>query len=270
VTADLQLRGGPPRRARRRRRAAATIALALGLAGLAASAAGIAIQLLPRQSTATQKHQIEAWEVASRWQELTAAQIFPATVTYSLSAAVLQDAVPLNLDALRVGVAPQSQCARGVTSAAAGAVLRRSGCKAVLRATYVDATSSYVLTIGVAVFPTPAAALAASRGLARIELAARHSRRTGLLAPGVSVVRFGGLAAVLYDYSRQIAANFSQGPYLVMYAAGYADHRPRVEVSADSYSYAELTSLAEGVARSVAHRLAAAPPVPHCPGAPAC
>ena len=244
--------------------------LVLGLAGLAVSAAGIAIQVLPRQFTATQQHQIQAWEVASRWQDLSAGQIFPATVSYSLSAAVLQDAVPLSLDALRVGIAPQSDCARGVTSTAVAAVLRRSGCQAVLRATYVDATSSYVLTIGIAVLPTPAAAAAASRGLARIGLAAHHAGRAAPLAPGVSVVRFGGLAAVLYDYSRQIAANFSQGPYLVMYAAGYADRRPRVEVSADSYSYAELTSLAKGVAQSVAHRLAVAPPVPHCPGAPAC
>jgi hypothetical protein len=244
--------------------------LALGVAGLAVSGAGIAVQVLPRQFTATQQRQIETWEIASRWQELTAGQIFPATVTYTLSAATLGDTVPLNLAAVRVGIAPQSSCARGVTSTAAAAVLRRSGCKAVLRATYVDVTRSYVMTIGVAVLPTAAAALDASQGLSRTRLAAHRPGRAGPLAPGVVVVRFRGAASALYDYSRQIAASFSAGPYLVMYAAGYADSRPQVQVSEDSYSDAEMTSLATGVAQSIARRLAAAPAVPHCPGAPEC
>jgi hypothetical protein len=269
VTADPQVLSTPPRRARRRRRAGALFLLALGVAGLGVSAGGIAVQVLPRQFTATQQRQIEAWEVASRWQQLTAGQIFPATVTYTLSSGVLQS-VPLRLDALRVGIAAQSACAKGVTSAAAAAVLRRSGCQAVLRATYVDATRSYVLTIGVAVLPTAAAALDASRGLAQTRLAAHHSGRAVQLPPGVLVIRFRGAAAVLYNYRRQIAADFNEGPYLVMYAAGYADSRPQVQVSEDPYSDAEMTSLATGVAQSVMHRLVAAPPVPHCPGGPAC
>jgi hypothetical protein len=270
VTADLQVLGGPPRRARRGRRAVALIALMLGVAGLGVSVAGLAVQVLPRQFTPAQQHQIEAWEIASRWQQLTAGQIFPATVSYSLSAAVLQDEVPLSLDAVRIAVAPQSACAQGVTSKAAAAVLSRSGCRAVLRATYVDATRSYILTIGVAVLPTASAARDASLGLSQTKLTTRRSRHTSQLTPGVEVVRFRGAAAGRYDYSRQIAANFSAGPYLVMYAAGYADSRPQVTVSEDSYSEAEMTSLAVGVAQSVAHTLTAAPPVPHCPGAPEC
>jgi hypothetical protein len=269
VTGDLQVLGGPPRPARRSR-AVTLVLLVLGVAGLAVAAVGIAVQVLPRQFTATQQHEIEAWEIASRWQELTAGQIFPATVPYSLSAATLQDTVPLSLDAVRVGIAPPSGCARGVTTAAAAAVLRHSGCRAVLRATYVDATKSYVLTIGVAVLPTASAALDASQALAQTRLAAHRSGHATALAPGVLVVRFHGAASVLYDYSRQIAANFSAGPYLVMYAAGYADSRPQVEVSQDPYSDAEMTSLATGVAQSIAHRLDAPPPVPHCPGGPEC
>jgi hypothetical protein len=268
--ADPQVLGIPPRRARRRRRAAALVALALGVAGLGVSASGIAVQVLPRQFTLEQQHQIEAWEIASRWQQLTAGQIFPATVPYSLSTAVLDGTGPLSLDAVRVGIAPQTGCAGGVTSKAAAAVLRRSGCRAVLRATYVDATRTYVLTIGVAVLPTVSAAEDASLGLAQTRLTARESARAGRLPPGVLVVRFRGLAAGRYDYTRQIAANFSAGPYLVMYAAGYTDGRPQVQVSKDPYSDAEMTSLAVGVAQSVARTLTAAPPVPHCPGAPEC
>ena len=246
------------------------VALLLGLAGLGVAASGIAVQVLPRHFTPAQQRQIEAWEIASRWQELTAGQIFPATVTYSLSAAVLQDTVPLSLDAVRVGIAPQSDCARGVTTTVAAAVLRHGGCKAVLRATYVDTTRSYVLTIGVAVLPTDSAALDASLGLTQTQVTAHRAGDAGELPPGVLVVRFRGAAAGLYDYSRQIAANFNDGPYVVMYAAGYADSRPQVQVSEDPYSDAEMTSLAVGVAQSVASRLVAAPPVPHCPGTPGC
>jgi predicted phosphoribosyltransferase len=42
-----------------------------------------------------------------------------------------------------VGIAPeQAGCTKGMTNAAAVAVLRRAGCQSVLRATYVDSTRS--------------------------------------------------------------------------------------------------------------------------------
>jgi hypothetical protein len=270
VTADPQARGKPPRHRVRRRRLAALIALLLGMAGLAVSLNGVTTQLLPRQFTSVQQEQIESWEIASRWRALAAGQIFPATVAYQLPAQVLQGPAPLSLDALRVGIAPQSGCSGGVTTAAA-TVLHRSGCEAVLRATYVDVTRSYVMTVGIAVLPTASAALTAEEGLIRPRLtAARDVTGTGQLAAGVELVRFRGQAASLYDYSRQISSSFVEGSYLVMYAAGYADGRPRVRVSEDKYSEAEMISLAWGVAHSVAHTLAHRPAPPHCPGAPGC
>ena len=261
--------GGSPGRGRR---AAAILALILGLVGLAVSMTGVAIQLLPRQFSAGQQRQIEAWEVMRRWQTMPAGQIFPASVSYQLSAQVLQDAAPLDLDALRVSIAPQeSDCAKAVTSAAAGAVLRRNGCEAVLRATYVDATRSYVMTVGVAVLPTEAAAASAGGSLSQARLAAvRDAVGAGRLSAGVLVVRFRGAAARLYDYDRQISASFTAGPYVVMYAAGYSDSRPRVPVIQDAYSDDEMSSMAQGVAHSVANTLAASPAPPHCPGAPGC
>ena len=165
--ADPQASGNPPRRGARGRRAAALIALVLGLAGFVISATGMATQLLPRRFSAAQQQQIENWEIAGRWQQLTAGQIFPASVSYQLSAEVLQDATPLNLNALRVAIAPQSGCGTGVTTAAAASVLRHDGCKAVLRATYADATGSYVMTVGVAVLPSAAAAAKATRAWPR-------------------------------------------------------------------------------------------------------
>ncbi len=261
--------GGSPGRGRR---AAAIIALILGLVGFAVSMTGVAIQLLPRQFTADQQRQIKAWEVMRRWQTMPAGQIFPASVSYQLSAYDLQDAAPLDLDALRVSIAPQqSDCAKAVTSAAVGAVLRKDGCEAVLRATYVDATRSYVMTVGVAVLPTEAAAASASSSLSQTRLAAaRDAVGVGRLSQGVLVVRFRGAAARLYDYDRQISASFTAGPYVVMYAAGYSDSRPRVPVIQDTYSDEEMTSMAQGVAHSVANTLAASPAPPHCPGTPGC
>jgi hypothetical protein len=277
VTEDPQARGAGRRHGRRGRgsrgrRIGVRIALAAGLAGLAVAAFGLAVQLLPRQFTAGQQQQIEAWQVSSRWQRLTAGQIFPATVSYVLPATVLQDAAPLALRALRVGIAPQQpDCTGGVTNAAAVAVLRRAGCRAVLRATYVDATRSYAMTVGVAVLPTAAAAARAQAELAAPRLAATGDADGAARLPaGVSVVRFAGPAAELYDYSRQMAASFTDGPYVVMYAAGYADGRPRVPVSQDVYADDEMTSLARGVAQSVAGTLGAVPAPPHCPGSPGC
>ena len=232
---------------------------------------GVAIQLLPRHFTAEQERQIEAWEVMRRWQTMTAGQIFPASVSYQLSAQVLKDTAPLDLDALRVSIAPkETDCGKAVTGPVAAAVLRRNGCEAVLRATYVDSTRSYVMTVGVAVLPNAAAAASADSGLSQPRLAAAHDLGGNRLPAGVLVVRFGGAGARLYDYNRQISASFAAGPYVVMYAAGYSDNRPRVPVSQDEYSDAEMTSMAKGVAVSVANTLAASPAPPHCPGAPGC
>jgi hypothetical protein len=268
--ADPLASGNPPRRGARGRRAAALIALVLGLAGFVISATGMATQLLPRRFSAAQQRQIENWEIAGRWQQLTAGQIFPASVSYQLSARVLQDATPLNLNALRVAIAPQSGCGTGVTTAGAASVLRHDGCKAVLRATYVDATWSYVMTVGVAVLPSAAAAKQASQSLAQRRLTAANQSGAGRLAAGILIVRYRGSAAALYNYSRQISASFADGPYLVMYAAGYADSRPRVPVRSDQYAYKEMTSLAAGVARSVADTLGVLPASPQCPGTPGC
>ncbi len=277
MTADPLARGAGRRHGRRDRggqgrRAAAIVALILGVVGFAVSVTGVAIRLLPRQFTAGQQRQIMAWQVSGEWEQLPAGRIFPASITYQLPAAVLQQAAPLDLNALRVSIAPQqSDCAKAVTSAATGAVLRRDGCRAVLRATYVDATRSYVMTVGVAVLPSAAAAADAGTGMAQAKLAvARDAGGAGRRPAGVLVVRFHGAAAPLYDYNRQVSRSFTAGPYVVMYAVGYADSRPRLPVAEDSYSDEEMTSMARGVAQSVADTLDAAPARPHCPGTPGC
>ena len=266
---DLQGRGASSGRGRR---LVAAIALILGVAGFAVSLTGVAVQLLPRHFTVAQQRQIQAWEVMRRWQLIPAGQIFPASVSYQLSAKTLQDQDPLQLNAFRVSIAPpESDCAKAVTSAVVGAVLRKNGCQAVLRATYVDATRSFVMTVGVAVLPDAASALSAHAKLATLRLAAaRQASGASLLPAGVLVLRYGGAGGRAYDYNRQISASFTAGPYVVMYAAGYSDGRPRVPVSRDEYSEGEMTNMAAGVANKVARTLAATPPPPRCPGAPGC
>src|SRR5579875_1694047 len=151
-------------RPRRRRPLLAVTALLLGLAGMGISAIGIAGQLAPRSFTPAQRQQITAWEIARRWRTMPAGRIFPAAVTYQIPGSVLASTRQLALVATRAGIAPQARCS-AATDPAAGRVLVRHGCAAVLRATYIDATQSLVITVGVAVMPSDAATEAVARDL---------------------------------------------------------------------------------------------------------
>ena len=237
------------------------IAMIVGVAGLAASAAGIAAQILPRRFTAQQQQQIMAWETAQRWRTTSAGKIFPASVTYQLSAYPLASgSSQLPLAASRVAISPQTTCAAGSDSAAA-LVLSARGCVAILRATYTDATYSMLVTVGVAVMPGAAAA----------KDAAAHLADGSAPSPGVRAAAFPDtLASAFGDPQRQISWAVSAGPYVIMSTAGYADGRPQVDMLSDPYADEEMTSLAGGVADAVQASLGALPPVPKCPGAPGC
>ena len=256
-------RAGRPRRQRRSRAgfAVVVIALVLGIAGLVVSLAEIAPRLLPRQFTTLQQRRITDWEAGARWRELPAGTIFPATVRYPPPAA-LNDAAGLTLTATRIGIARQASCRGAIGPAAAAAVLARHGCEAVLRASYVDGTGSYVVTVGVAALPGVAQAKAANR-----ELAAG----AGGAGAGVMPVRFAGTpTAGFTEKQRQISARAAAGSYLIFYTIGYADGRPTMPVTADRYADAEMTSVGAGVARAVGSVLGAPVPPPRCPGTPGC
>jgi hypothetical protein len=221
--------------------------------------------IMPRTFTAGQQRQIMAWEVTSRWRELPAGTIFPSSATYPLPQE-LQDGGALTLVTRRLGIAPQATCQQA-TDPAAAAMLGRDGCEAMLRATYVDGTGSFLVTIGVAAFPAADQASAAEQLLS----ASASSAQAGALAPGVRSVAFAGtLASGFTDARRQLSGSISDGPYVVLYTIGYTDGRPKVAVSGDGYTFAEMTSMAEGLAGKIADSLAASPPAPHCPGVPGC
>lgn len=256
---------------RKRRPVLAALIAMLGLGGLAIAGFGISGQLMPRRFTAAQRERIEAWDIARRWRTTPKTKIFPARVRYRLDGGEFGLPGSLALTARRLGIARQASCQR-----AAGAsrplvtTLDRDGCQAVLRATYTDATSSLVLTVGIAVLGSERSAASAARMLT--------GDATGEQSPGAVSKRLvlrpvpvpDTPASAFGARQRQLAWVVGSGSYLVLATAGYADGRPKVPVASDSYTYLEMTSLARGVAADIAAPLAAPPPVPKCPGAPGC
>jgi hypothetical protein len=251
----------PVRRSRGGWRFGITLTLLfVGTAGLAASAAGVSAQLLPRKFTATQQQEIMNWESARRWRTVAAGKIFPADITYQLPAEALDASTALPLTAYRVGISPQTSCAMASDPAAAR-VLAADHCSAVLRATYADETDSMLVTVGVAIMPGAGAARSAAGALSAGQE----------LHPGVRAVAFRGtLAGIFGDRQRQLSWATAAGPYLILSTVGYADGRPEIPMSSDTYIDQQMTSLANGVADAVGTPLGAQPPVPRCPGAPGC
>jgi hypothetical protein len=244
---------------RRRTRIIAITVLVLGGLGLIGFGIGASVQAMPRKFTAAQQQQITDWEYGERWRDLAAGAIFPTSVSYP-APTELNDDPSLALSAQRVGVAKQASCA-SATDPAAAAALDREGCAAVLRATYVDATDSYVVTVGAAVLP----------GAAKAATAAQAIRSTGGARSAVHTVPVKGTpAAAFTDKRRQLSGVVSGGTYVVLYTVGYTDTRPHEPVTRDNYTDVEMKSAGAGVAHDVLSVLAAPVPPPRCPGAPGC
>ena len=254
----------PGRRHRRRPPAGTAIAVAalvIGLVGLVISLIGVATELMPRDFSAGQQRQITDWEYGRSWRTLSASQIFPASVSYQ-APAVLDDS-SLQLTARRIGIARQSAC-QSVTDPAAAQVLDGNGCLAILRATYVDGTNSYVVTVGVAVLPSTAQAEAANAELS-------SGAQVDGIQPGVDALAFARTpAASFVDQRRQLTGSLRAGTYVALYTVGYADTRAREPVAGDNYTDQEMTSVGTGVAQAVLARVGAPVRAPHCPGTPGC
>lgn len=233
--------------------------VAAGGIGAVVALSGVVRQSEPRSFTGAQQQAITAWEYGQRWRDLPAGAIFPASIRYP-PPAVLDDDPSLTLTAQRVGIARQATCAVA-TDPAAAAVLDRDGCSAMLRATYVDETDSFAVTVGAAVLPDLAAASAAAGAI-------EHIGGSGGLDATVHTVPFSGTSAGNFnDQQRQLAGVVSRGTYVVLYTVGYADSRGRQQVSQDDYTDGEMTSVGAGVANGVLSTLAAPVPAPRCPGA---
>jgi hypothetical protein len=252
-------RAGRPRGGRLLR-----LALVAGLlaaaAGLAVSVFGVVVQVMPRSFTAAQREKLVTWEMGKRWRSWPAGEIFPQTIRYSLSGRAFGGGPSLPLTAHLVGIAPQAGC-RTATQRATAGVLLQHGCQMVLRATYVDTTQTFAVTVGVVVLPGISAARTAVTALGgpgdpRSGVRPVPFRRT-------PTARFG-------DRSQKLSWDHAAGPYLVLASVGYADGRPWLARDHDTYIKDELLGLASGAGQRVASALGAVPPAPHCPGNPAC
>jgi hypothetical protein len=256
--------GRPRRESRRGVRLLLAAGLLVALAGLVVSAGAAATQFLPRHFSAAQRNQIMTWEVGKRWRSWPAGRIFPSAIDYELPGSAFGSDRSLALQAQRVGIASQASC-RKATARPVGRLLVKRGCLAVLRATYQDTTQTFAVTVGVAVLPaTPAAGTTAAGAASALQKSRGHQ-------PWLRAVSFRHTATAHFAGPGHKAAwTDAAGPYLVLATVGYADGRPWLNTGHDTYTKAELNSLAAGVGHSVAARLGAAPPVPHCPGSPGC
>jgi hypothetical protein len=239
---------------------AVVLLLGIGLCGLAAAAAGVAHQLLPRQFTVAQQRHIMTWEMTRRWRAVPAGKIFPAVVAYKVPAAAVNASQGLVLYARRLGISPAASCASAVSGAAA-AVLAASHCSTVLRATYVDSSGSMVVTVGVAVMPDAQMAAAAAHKLSA------GGNGLALAITALPVARTA--ASGFHDRQRQLSAATDEGPYVILSTAGFTDGRRHVRLASDYYYDQEMTSLAEGLAQATG-AIGAPPAIPRCPGAPGC
>jgi hypothetical protein len=250
--------------ARWRRRGRLTVFGALfaaGLIGLAASAVGIAHQLLPRQFTLAQQRAISAWEVQRRWRSIPAGMIFPASVPYYLAPSLLNAGAGLALHARLLGISSATSCARAVSGMAIR-VLRTHGCSDAMRATYVDASGSIVATVAVAVLPSTTAA-----GAVVSDLSSGGTTSPALVrALAIARTPAAGFGAA----QRQLSFTAGAESYVIMATAGFADHRHRVHLAADDYLDGELSSLADGLVGKAKSVLGGRPAAPVCPGAPGC
>jgi hypothetical protein len=216
------------------------IIIATLIAGLCAVGGGVAgiVVLASRHPTRAQVAAAGQREFGVLWERLSAGQIFPASVSYLGSLA-------WQTTATRVGIAPQAPCGAAVDASAAR-VLAAAGCVTVLRATYADPSGTALATVGIAVMRSPDGATTVVRALA-------SSGHGGLLP-----VSFPGTVAGLFTVRARETADVQSaaGPYVFLYAAGYADGRSTtVHPAPDSVGYqAETvtTDLGNGVAAGVA------------------
>jgi hypothetical protein len=204
--------GDPPSagyRWRRPLRALATSLAAMCCLAVAIVAGTTARAELTSKPTSAELSAAAAVALADRWRSWPAGRIFPAELGYTTNLLTQETA-------RRIGIEPQTACSAGVD-----AVLRRlaarNGCRAVLRATYVDQLQGVVYTVGVLAFASGRGAESFVRGL--------PPDRSGVI--GLSALAFPGTASAAFsDAAREASTAQRQGPYVVLTVSGYADGRP--------------------------------------------
>jgi hypothetical protein len=204
--------GGAVGRPGSRRRLAVTLVVAVAaviclVAGVIAGSR--AYTEVTRKPTQAELSAASAEGVASRWERVPAGQIFPVSLGYETDLLTQETAQ-------RIGIAPGHGCAPALDAAIA-ALAGRYGCRAGLRATYLDQLGGVTYTLGVLAFPDPRDALRFY-----VHYPAGHFPVSGLQALALP----GTAAAAFTDAARQAATAAQFGPYIVLSVSGYADGRP--------------------------------------------
>ncbi|MGW1074812.1 hypothetical protein [Streptomyces sp. NPDC002537] len=147
-------RDGAGEKARRRRHALAATCLVLGIGLIGGAAAGSWLTA-PRQQTPAERAFARG---RTLWRTVPVDDLFPRTLhgdTAGPGGAAR--------DWTRIGVAPDGDCA-GAFDPLLATALAPAGCERLLRATYTDATSTSVTTVGILATATDAAGMRALRG----------------------------------------------------------------------------------------------------------
>nr|BFE34086.1 hypothetical protein GCM10010200_063370 [Actinomadura rugatobispora] len=223
------------------------VAVALGCCYLVVAAVALtgAWAMLNREPTTAELQRAADAEVARRWEAWPAGRIFPERVGYDLGRGRSEFAS-------RVGIAAQGTCQTAVDPEIA-AVLRRHGCRALLRATYTDQLRGVVVTVGVAAF---ADAWKADRAFKELPTAALPDRSSGV-RPALRAVSFPGTAAARFiDAARQDRTADRGGPYVLLTTSGHADGRPATAVTKEHPGdpYALAPQVARGISRPLAQK----------------
>lgn len=192
-----------------RRVAIVTVLTLVGAGGIGGGGYGL-FRELTRGPTHAELARAGTAEQAQRWRELPVGKIFPSAITYTT-------AVDRKEKAHLVGVVPAGGCTAAADPAAAR-VLAAHGCRSMLRGTYADSSGTVLVSVGVAVMPTTAAA-----GSALSAMPSGH---------GVRPAGFGGTIASRFGADKHLAYETTSGlgPYLIMAALGYADGRAAPEM----------------------------------------
>jgi hypothetical protein len=239
------------------RRLLAAACLVVGLGLLGGAIAGAALNGGPRPRPALADGSPEAFAAAREvWRDTPVADLFPPRVA-------AKGGGPGGADRswVRIGVAAPAGCA-GAFDPLLQKVLAPVGCARLLRATYVDSTSTTVTTVGLLVASGQAQAMSA---LAARWTSQHLGERTDLLPrpaafPGTPAARFGPHQRGSWDV--RISAGL---PFVVYAVSGFADGRtvPQPQPADQADASGATTAAAQaglgydagGLARAVDTRL---------------
>ncbi|GAA0495066.1 hypothetical protein ABZ951_33590 [Streptomyces sp. NPDC046215] len=203
---------GPPRRGPVRT-AAAAVCLVLGTGLIGGAAAGSWLGAAPGERSAAERTFTQGRNI---WRSVPVDDLFPRTV--HADAAGPGGAAR---DWTRVAVAPDSDCAGAFDPLLAG-VLAPAGCERLIRATYTDATSTSVTTVGLLVTATDGAGM---RALRKRFAAERLDERPDLMPrpyarPGTAAAHFGDAQRASWRITV-----LTDLPAVVFAVTGFADAR---------------------------------------------